>query len=95
MDEWIPRNSLTVNGQVSLQIIMDRACAQWFCPIRTRQGSRGLGRHAGEDRVRCGNEFIPHRMVGRSAASMGDVRCLGSEKGRSHAEVRVRMPEKL
>ena len=43
---------------------------------------------------RCGNEFIPHRMVGRSAAGMGDMRCTGSEKGRSHAEVRVRMPEK-
>ena len=38
--------------------------------------------------------YMPHQMVGRSAAGMGYMRCTGSEKWRSHAKVRVRMPEK-
>ena len=53
------------------------------------QAGRGVG-----CRPVSGNEFMPHRMVGRSAAGMGDMRCTGSEKGRSRAKVRVRIPEK-
>ena len=82
IDEWCAHHWWGASR--SVHWVHGRTCSDAHERGLVPVGSRAWAARKRGD-VRCGNEYIPHRMVGGSAAGMGDARCTGSEKGRSRA----------